>query len=205
MVEPPTTQDGWKILPVDETFLGLLTDHYAQHHILAADGEGALSIERILKSTPPMTGRKIVVYADTGRPLHRHAERLMRLHDIELHLESTILGLVRCVATFDLNAQPPVRIYASGTTWMVRLICDVAEHRGIDREAVIKDVRSPVELTIKCLSCSTAFLTTDEIPTCSGCGTTLRIHPHYDFESGTYLGTPPPRSDDGPPNWPGGD
>ncbi|OYW52789.1 MAG: hypothetical protein B7Y80_19785 [Hyphomicrobium sp. 32-62-53] len=190
MVEPPTTQDGWKILPVDETFLGLLTDHYAQHHILAADGEGALSIERILKSTPPMTGRKTVVYADTGRPIHRHVERLMRLHDIELHLEPTILGLVRCVATFDLNAESPVRIYASGTPWMVSLICDLAERSGIDREAVIKDVRSPTGLIIRCLCCSTVFPSTDEIPSCSGCGTTLRIHSHYDFESGTYLGTP---------------
>lgn len=190
MVEPPTTQEDWKILPVDETFLGLLTDHYAQHHILAADGEGALSIERLLKSTPPLPGRKTVVYADTGQPIHRHTERLSRLHGIELHLESTILGLVRCVATFDLNAQPPVRLYASGTTWMVRLICDVAERSGIDREAVIKDVRSPIGRTIQCLSCSTVFPTTDEIPCCSGCRTMLRIHPHYDFESGTYLGTP---------------
>lgn len=190
MVEPPVTQEGWKILPVDEIFLGLLTDHYAQHHILAADGEGALSIERILKSTPPMIGRKTVVYADTGRPIHRHAERLMRLHGIELHLQSTILGLVRCVATFDVNAQSPVRIYASGTPWMVSLICDLAERCGIDREAVIKDIRSPTGLTIHCSNCSTVFPTTDEIPCCSGCRAMLRIHPHYDFELDTYLGTP---------------
>lgn len=178
-------------VPEDEDFIGLFADYYASHHVFAADGEGALAIERLLCESGPLKGQKTILYADTSDPMHQHRLRLAALRGTELIVFTSIAVLLHWMNSFDLRSSSSVRLYAAGSRTLIRLAVELAANAGLPQESVLTEFCNPTTRDVECSRCGT--VTTVVYPAlllCSRCGIELRITSYYSVSSGTYLGLP---------------
>jgi hypothetical protein len=178
-------------MPEDEAFVGLFADYYASHHVFAADGEGAVAIERLLHASAPLKGQKTILYADTGDPVHQHRLRLTALPSTEVIVFTSIAVLLHWLNSFDLRSSAAVRLYVAGSRTLIRLIVELSTTAGLPQERVLMELCNPIERNVECSRCETVTRTVDAAQLlCSCCGTELRISNYYSAASGTYLGRP---------------
>lgn len=121
---------------------GLLPDAHANHHIFAADGEGAQAIIDLLaQSRTELNGQITVVYADTGPAEADFALRLCKQEVDRVLVMPTVLAAVGPLSALIQAARLGARIYAAGTDTLIGLVIQLAEARGLDPMSVIAEQR----------------------------------------------------------------
>ncbi len=117
---------------------------YTSRHLIAAEGEGALAVETLLRGNGGLRGRKTLIYADTSPPRRQHAQRLAALPVAEFHVVPTVLKLLVALRTMDLDLQLPLHLYAAGSRSAVLLIAELAKVCGIAPDAVMVERCEPL-------------------------------------------------------------
>jgi hypothetical protein len=169
---------------------GLVADPYANHHVFAADGEGAQAIiDLFIQHGPQIKGRITIVYAETDADNAGYTTRLKQLPVEIVHVLPTIDTAIRRLRGVLNVARMGTRIYAAGTETLIGLAVQLAQELGMDPQAVLTEHRGTLARRVQCVHCK-GF--TDNVKTnivkCAHCGTNLLVRDHYSKRLAAFQG-----------------
>jgi hypothetical protein len=171
-------------------YTGFIADCYANHHVFAADGEGAQAILDIFAQYGSLIkGRVTIVYADTGPGGEEFANKLARLPVDVLHPMPTLVTAVQRLRGVLQVARMGTRIYAAGSETLIGLTVQLAQALGMDPQTVITEHRGSLARRVQCVHCK-GF--TEDVRTnivkCSHCSTNLLVRDHYSKRLAAFQG-----------------
>ncbi len=169
---------------------GLVADLYANHHVFAADGDGAQAIIDLFNQHgAQIKGRITVVYAETDANGADYTTRLKQLPVEVVHALPTVVTAIRRLQGVLNVARMGTRIYAAGTETLVGLTVQLAQELGMDPQAVLTEHRGTLARRVQCVHCKgfTENVKTN-IVKCSHCGTNLLVRDHYSKRLAAFQG-----------------
>lgn len=171
------------------TYPGLVADVHANHHVFAADGEGAQAILDLhSKHGAELKGRITIIYADT-QPDRGYAAQLAALPAEVVHTLPTIATAVQRLRGVLGVVRMGTRIYASGSEPMIGFVVQLAQELGMDQRAVFTEHRGTLARRVQCVHCKgfTENVTTN-IVKCAHCGANLLVRDHYSRRLAAFQG-----------------
>ncbi len=169
---------------------GLVADHYATHHVFAADGEGAEAIIDLFgQYGSQLKGRIEIVYAATAPDGAGRASRLRQLPVDVVHAMPTVITAIQRLKGVLSGARMGTRIYAAGSETMIGLAVQLAQEFAMDPQAVLTEHRGTQARRVQCVHCKgfTENVTTN-IVKCAHCGTHLLVRDHYSKRLAAFQG-----------------
>jgi hypothetical protein len=169
---------------------GLIADSYANHHVFAADGEGAQAILDLFEQQgSQIKGRVMIVYAETAPNKDDYTARLRQLPVDIVHAMPTVVTAIRRLSGVLNVMRMGTRIYAAGTETLIGLTVQLAQELGMDPEAVLTEHRGTTARRVQCVHCKgfTENVRTN-IVKCAHCGTNLLVRDHYSKRLAAFQG-----------------
>jgi hypothetical protein len=169
---------------------GLIADSYANHHVFAADGEGAQAILDLFEQQgSQIKGRVMIVYAETAPNKDDYTARLRQLPVEIVHAMPTVITAIRRLSGVLNVMRMGTRIYAAGTETLIGLTVQLAQEIGMDPEAVLTEHRGSAARRVQCVHCKgfTENVRTN-IVKCGHCGTNLLVRDHYSKRLAAFQG-----------------
>ncbi len=169
---------------------GLFADAYANHHVFAADGDGAQAIIDLLQNDgSKIKGRVTIVYAETQANSVEYTARLKQLPIEVVHAMPTLeTALNRLKGVLNI-ARMGTRIYAAGTETLIGYTVQLAQNFGMDPDTVMTEHRGTRARRVQCVHCK-GF--TDNVVTnivkCTHCGANLLVRDHYSKRLAAFQG-----------------
>lgn len=169
---------------------GLNADRFANHHVLAADGDGAQAIiDLFARSTADIKGRVTIVYAETPPNGSAFTEKLKALPVEVVHAMPTIdTAMTRLGGVLHVSRMG-TRIYAAGSETLIGLAVQLAQSYGMDPGAILTEHRGTAARRVQCVHCKgyTEGVTTNVVK-CAHCGTNLLVRDHYSRRLAAFQG-----------------
>ncbi len=169
---------------------GLTADKHANHHIFAADGEGAQAIlDLFTNESDAIKGRVTVVYAQTTPGSEAYAAKLNALSVDIVHIMPTVETALNRLAGVLHAARMGARMYAAGTETLIGFTVQLAQQLGMDPGAVLTEHRGTAARRVQCVHCKgfTENVTTNIVP-CAHCGEHLLVRDHYSKRLAAFQG-----------------
>jgi hypothetical protein len=169
---------------------GLVAQPHANHHVFAADGDGAQAVIDLFNQYgPQIKGRVTVVYAETDANGAYYTTRLKQLPVEIVHALPTVPTAVRRLKGVLSVARMGTRIYAAGTETLIGLVVQLAQELGMDPQSVVTEHRGTLARRVQCVHCKgfTENVKTN-IVKCSHCGTNLLVRDHYSKRLAAFQG-----------------
>lgn len=169
---------------------GLSADRFANHHVLAADGEGAQAIlDLFARSAADINGRVTIVYAETPPNSSGFAAKLKALPVEVVHAMPSIdTAMTRLGGVLHVSRMG-TRIYAAGSETLIGLAVQLAQSYGMDPGAIVTEHRGTAARRVQCVHCKgyTEGVTTNVVK-CAHCGTNLLVRDHYSRRLAAFQG-----------------
>lgn len=169
---------------------GLSADRFANHHVLAADGEGAQAIlDLFARSAADIKGRVTIVYAETPPKGSDFSAKLKTLPVEVVHAMPSIdTAMTRLGGVLHVSRMG-TRIYAAGSETLIGLAVQLAQSYGMDPGAVVTEHRGTAARRVQCVHCKgyTEGVTTNVVK-CAHCGTNLLVRDHYSRRLAAFQG-----------------
>lgn len=171
-------------------YTGLFADKHANHHVIAADGEGAQAILDLYAAHgSDLKGVVTIVYAETLPSSAAYTEKLKALPVEVVHAMPTMeTAMTRLGGVLNI-ARMGTRIYATGTESLIGLTVKLAQDFGMDPLTVITEHRGTAARRVQCVHCKgfTEGVTTNVVK-CAHCGTNLLVRDHYSRRLAAFQG-----------------
>lgn len=169
---------------------GLVADAHANHHVFAADGDGAQAIIDLFdRHGAQIKGRVTIVYAETLANSADFSARLKRLPVEVVHaMPSLETALNRLRGVLNI-ARMGTRIYAAGTETLIGLTVQLAQDLGMDPRTVTTEHRGTRARRVQCVHCKgfTENVMTN-IVKCAHCHANLLVRDHYSRRLAAFQG-----------------
>jgi len=170
-------------------YAGLRPIAAARRNIVAAEGEGAQAVRRMMADAPAgFAGRTHVLYAgaaDSGV----HERELRSLGAGRLDVVTSADDVLRLVDGLLNDATMGTRLYAAGTEGFVGRAVRLAIDHGIDHKSVLTEHSGSLARRVQCVHCK--YVTehvTVSIFECAGCGVLLFVRDHYSRRLAAFQG-----------------
>jgi len=173
---------GIKSRPVYD---GLVPQPNAKHHLIAAEGEGALAVaDLVAKATPEFLSRATILYVGQN-----HSNSLQALGANVCEIIPAIPALLSRLADIFSAATMGTRLYVSGTEGFIGQVVQLAIAHGIDHRSVLTEHRGSLARRVQCIHCKgfTENVTTN-IAACAHCGLNLLVRDHFSRRLGAFMG-----------------
>ena len=163
----------------------------AQWNLVIAEGEGMLSVFRMLDEAPPgFSARTHVVYlSEKNFDDDAYLEQLENYGAVSVHHTT---GRKEVLARLDRllqRAKMGTRLYAVGSETFLGLVIREALNHGIHHSSVITELRGSLARRVQCVHCKfIAEGITTTIYDCPRCHETLAVRDHYSRRLAAFQG-----------------
>ncbi len=176
MIKSRPTYDGLRAMPC------------ARRNLVAAEGEGAAAVSRMVAAAPEgFAARTHVLYVDTGQPSALLALRRVQADRLEVFAD--VDGLLGALDALLTGATMGLQLYAAGTESLVGRVVSLGIEHGINHKSVLTEHVGSLARRVQCVHCK---LTTERVTTsvyeCAGCGNLLFVRDHYSRRLAAFQG-----------------
>lgn len=170
-------------------YAALQASPHAHHHVVAAEGEGALAVLAAFGAHPTLLASTTLIYVPGSSIPAGHDAMLAALSpDAFVLCPSTETALVRLRATLS-TATMGTAIYLCGGESFVGQAFTACVAAGVDGASIQTEHRGSLARRVQCVHCK-GF--TDEVRrspvTCRHCGIALLVRDHYSRRLGAFMG-----------------
>lgn len=163
----------------------------AQWNLVVAEGEGMLSVIRMLQEAPKgFSARTHVVYLAGDDPEYEaYLEQLEDFGPISVHATTTRKEALQRLSKLLQQAKMGTRLYAVGGETFLGLVIREALQHGIHHESVITELCGSLARRVQCVHCKyiTENITTT-VYDCPRCEETLTVRDHYSRRLAAFQG-----------------
>jgi len=170
-------------------YCGLHPDPFAKHHLIAAEGEGALVVEDLFARAPDgFLARATILFAAGACAPADRATGLQALGAHATYLAPTVPTLLVRLNALLAGATMGTRLYAAGTEGFIGQVMQVALGHGMDHQSISTEHRGSLARRIQCVHCKgiTEDVTT-QVVTCAHCGVALQVRDHYSRRLAAFM------------------
>jgi len=181
---------GIKSRPV---YAVLAPDTNARHHLVAAEGEGALATldfaAKLSADSDEALARATILYAAAGSAGRDHLASLEALGAGACHGFPTVPTLLVRLNMILATATMGTRLYTSGTEGFIGQVIQLALAHSIDHHSIVTEHRGSLARRVQCVHCKgiTENVTTNIAP-CAHCGVNMLVRDHYSRRLGAFMG-----------------
>lgn len=163
----------------------------AQWNLVIAEGEGMLSVIRMLDEAPKgFSARTHVVFLTSGSEEEDgYVERLEDYGPISINQALTRKEALHRLSKLLETAKMGTRLYAVGGESFLGLVVREALNRGINHESIITELRGSLARRVQCVHCK--FIAEDVTTSfydCPRCGETLEVRDHHSRRLAAFQG-----------------
>lgn len=171
-------------------YSGLRPDQVARHHLVAAEGEGALAVEDLFGRAPNgFCAHATILFAAGASAAASHAIRLKALGAQAVHLAPTVPTLLVRLEALLAAATMGTRLYAAGTEGFIGQVVQMALGYGMDHQSVLTEHRGSLARRVQCVHCKGMVESvTTQVVICAHCGVALLVRDHYSRRLGAFMG-----------------
>lgn len=170
-------------------YAALQASPFVRHHVVAAEGEGALSVLRAFGADPSLTASLTLIYTPGSSIAAGHDEALAALAPDAFFLCPTKeTALVRLGAVLS-TATMGTALYLCGGESFVGQAFTASVAAGVDAGSIQTEHRGSLARRVQCVHCKgfTDDVRMSPVP-CSHCGIHLLVRDHYSRRLGAFMG-----------------
>ncbi len=163
----------------------------AQSNLIIAEGEGMLSVLRMLDEAPKgFSALTHVVYLVNGDPeTDTYLEQLEDYGPVSVHTVSTHKEALQRLGKLLQQAKMGTRLYAVGGESFLGLVVREALQHGVHHASVITELRGSLARRVQCVHCKyIAENITTTVYDCPRCKETLTVRDHYSRRIAAFQG-----------------
>lgn len=163
----------------------------AQWNLVIAEGEGMLSVIRMLDDAPKgFSARTHVVYLTSGsQEEDEYVEQLEDYGPISINQALTRKEALHRLSKLLETAKMGTRLYAVGGESFLGLVVREALNRGINHESIVTELRGSLARRVQCVHCKfIAEGVTTSIYDCPRCSETLEVRDHHSRRLAAFQG-----------------
>jgi len=163
----------------------------AQWNLVIAEGEGMLSVIRMLDEAPKgFSARTHVVFLTSGSEEEDgYVERLEDYGPVSINQALTRKEAMHRLSKLLETAKMGTRLYAVGGESFLGLVVREALNRGINHESIITELRGSLARRVQCVHCKfIAEDVTTSVYDCPRCGETLEVRDHHSRRLAAFQG-----------------
>lgn len=163
----------------------------AQWNLVVAEGEGMLSVLRILHESPKgFSARTHVVYLTSSEGEDQdYVGQLEEFGPVSVNQALTRKEALYRLSKLLETAKMGTRLYAVGGETFLGLVIREALNFGINHESVITELRGSLARRVQCVHCKfIAEGVTTSFYDCPRCGETLEVRDHHSRRLAAFQG-----------------
>jgi hypothetical protein len=171
-------------------YSGLHPEPLARHHLVVAEGKGALAVEDLFACAPnDFRTHATILFAPGASAPANYATRLKALGARATHLAPTVPTLLVRLDALLATATMGTRLYASGTEGFIGQVVQSALGHGMDHQSIATEHRGSLARRVQCVHCKGMVENvTTQVVTCAHCGVPLLVRDHYSRRLGAFMG-----------------
>ena len=162
----------------------------ARRHVIAAEGEGALSALDLLKmADQDRLDRTTLLYTPGGSRPRNHGAELAALLPGNCHEFPSIETLLFRLNVELTRANMSTRLYTTGTEGFMGQVIALAQGHGVNPASVLVEHRGSLARRVQCVHCK-GFMdgVTTSLVACGHCHIMLFVRDHYSRRLGAFQG-----------------